>query len=128
MNPNAPIEGHGTAERVATEPVIWRGCTQTEILTAAIVGGLASLIITPIYTAYFGDWQAAPGYFIAGVFIAAFSVIVALKRFKRGRPDGEIYQIVQSYLPIKTHMIRQGLTYTIGSSPRKHAYELESHD
>jgi conjugative transfer region protein (TIGR03750 family) len=84
--------GETLADRVNSEPVIFKGCSSSELGVIVAVSGLVWLPLSLLIAGLLG--AATMGFGLAGAAIVATVVVVAtiFQRLKRNRPDGYYQQ------------------------------------
>lgn len=88
-----PQQTETLAGRLNTEPVVFQGCTSSEIVTLLIAAVAFWLPLSTLVAAVLGYWTLSLGGTIVGV---SATMYLAPKRFqsiKRGRPDGYYQQM-----------------------------------
>ena len=86
------------ADRLNTEPAIFKGCSSSEL---GIIVGVAALIWLPVSLLLTGLMGAVTmGFGVAGVGVVGTAIVMAtlFQRLKRGRPDGYYQQQVSFWL------------------------------
>ena len=83
------------ADRLNAEPVIFRGCSSSELGMIVVVSALIWLPLSLLLAWLFG--AITMGFGIAGVGVVATVVVCAtvFQRIKRGRPDGYYQQRIR---------------------------------
>lgn len=84
--------GQTLADRVNSEPVIFKGCTSSEL---GVIVGVATLVWLPLSLLIAGLLGAITmGFGLAGIAIVATVLVAAaiFQRLKRNRPDGYYQQ------------------------------------
>jgi len=106
------------ADRLNVEPVIFKGCSSSEL---GIIVGVAALIWLPLSLVLAGLMGAVTmGFGIAGVGVVATVVVMAsiFQRLKRNRPDGYYQQRFSIWLHDcglrRTPFIRRSGAWDIG--------------
>jgi len=86
------------ADRLNAEPVIFRGCSSSELGMIVVVSALIWLPLSLLLAWLFG--AITMGFGIAGVGVVATVVVCAtvFQRIKRGRPDGYYQQRIHIQL------------------------------
>jgi conjugative transfer region protein (TIGR03750 family) len=83
---------HLHAARLDTEPVIFRGCSSSEL---GMIVGIAAAVWLPVsflLAGLFGAFTMGAGIAMVGVLATAFVMATVFQRLKRGRPDGYYQQ------------------------------------
>lgn len=83
---------HLLATRLDTEPVIFRGCSSSEL---GMIVGIAAAVWLPVsflLAGLFGVFTMGAGIAMVGVLATAFVMATVFQRLKRGRPDGYYQQ------------------------------------
>jgi conjugative transfer region protein (TIGR03750 family) len=86
------------ADRLNVEPVIFKGCSSSEL---GIIVGVAALVWLPVSLLLAGLMGAVTmGFGMAGVGVVATVIVMAglFQRLKRGRPDGYYQQRIIIWL------------------------------
>ena len=86
------------ADRLNVEPVIFKGCSSSEL---GLIVGVAALIWLPVSLLLAGLMGAVTmGFGLAGVGVVGTVIVMAslFQRLKRGRPDGYYQQQVSIWL------------------------------
>jgi conjugative transfer region protein (TIGR03750 family) len=86
------------ADRLNVEPVIFKGCSSSEL---GIIVGVAALVWLPVSLLLAGLMGAVTmGFGLAGVGVVGTVIVMAsvFQRLKRGRPDGYYQQQVSIWL------------------------------
>ncbi len=86
------------ADRLNVEPVIFKGCSSSEL---GIIVGVAALIWLPVSLLLAGLMGAVTmGFGLAGVGVVGTVIVMAslFQRLKRGRPDGYYQQHASIWL------------------------------
>ena len=86
------------ADRLNVEPVIFKGCSSSEL---GLIVGVAALIGLPVSLLLAGLMGAVTmGFGLAGVGVVGTVIVMAtlFQRLKRGRPDGYYQQQVSIWL------------------------------
>lgn len=108
------------ANRLNTEPAIFKGCSSSEL---GVIVGVAALIWLPVSLLLAWLMGAVTmGFGIAGVGVVATVVVMAtlFQRLKRGRPDGYYQQRIAIHLDHhglrRSPFIRRSGAWDIGRS------------
>ena len=86
------------ADRLNVEPVIFKGCSSSEL---GVIVGVAALVWLPVSLLLAGLMGAVTmGFGLAGVGVVGTVIVMAsvFQRLKRGRPDGYYQQQVSIWL------------------------------
>ena len=86
------------ADRLNVEPVIFKGCSSSEL---GLIVGVAALVWLPVSLLLAGLMGAVTmGFGLAGVGVVGTVIVMAtlFQRLKRGRPDGYYQQQVSIWL------------------------------
>jgi conjugative transfer region protein (TIGR03750 family) len=86
------------ADRLNVEPVIFKGCSSSEL---GIIVGVAALVWLPVSLLLAGLMGAVTmGFGLAGVGVVGTVIVMAsaFQRLKRGRPDGYYQQQMSIWL------------------------------
>ena len=86
------------ADRLNVEPVIFKGCSSSEL---GLIVGVAALIWLPVSLLLAGLMGAVTmGFGLAGVGVVGTVIVMAtlFQRLKRGRPDGYYQQQISIWL------------------------------
>ncbi|MCP5075820.1 MAG: TIGR03750 family conjugal transfer protein [Rhodobacteraceae bacterium] len=86
------------ADRLNVEPVIFKGCSSSEL---GIIVGVATLVWLPVSLLLAGLMGAVTmGFGMAGVGVVGTAIVMAglFQRLKRGRPDGYYQQRIAIWL------------------------------
>ncbi len=87
-----------TAHRIDKDPVLFLGCSGTEIFSLAIAGALAGIVLGIIVGSVTGWWfLILPSIFI-GAFAGVYKGGKAMMHKKEGKPEGYYGKIILSYL------------------------------
>jgi len=85
--------GEPLAQRLNSEPVIFHGCTSTELITLAIMSVVTWLPVGGIVGGVFiGSFPLGMGIAVVGILLTIFIVPKLFQKMKRGKPDG-YYQV-----------------------------------
>ena len=108
------------ADRLNVEPIIFKGCSSSEL---GIIVGVAALVWLPVSLLLAGLMGAVTmGFGLAGIGIVATVLITAgvFQRLKRGRPDGYYQQrfliALSDYGLRRSPFIRRSGAWDIGRS------------
>ena len=108
------------ADRLNAEPVIFKGCSSSEL---GVIVGVAALVWLPVSLIL--AWLAGAvtmGFGIAGVGIVATVLLMAslFQRLKRNRPDGYYQQQIVLWLDVRglkrSPFVRRSGAWDIGRS------------
>ena len=86
------------ADRLNVEPVIFKGCSSSEL---GLIVGVAALVWLPVSLLLAGLMGAVTmGFGLAGVGVVGTVIVMAtlFQRLKRGRPDGYYQQQISIWL------------------------------
>ncbi len=77
-----------TAHRIDREPVLFLGCSGTEILALVALGALAGLLLGLLLRIITGWWFLILPTLFIGAFLGVWKGAKILQRKKEGKPDG----------------------------------------
>lgn len=83
---------HLLAARLDTEPVIFRGCSSSELGLIVGVSAAVWLPLSLLLAGLLGALTMGAGIAVVGVLATAFVMATVFQRLKRGRPDGYYQQ------------------------------------
>lgn len=113
---------HLLATRLDTEPVIFRGCSSSEL---GMIVGIAAAVWLPVsflLAGLFGAFTMGAGIAMVGVLATAFVMATVFQRLKRGRPDGYYQQRLRLRIEDlglrRSGFIRRGGAWDIGRTYR----------
>lgn len=90
--PHPENSEHLLAARLDTEPVIFRGCSSSELGMIVGVSAAVWLPLSLLIAALLGALTMGAGIAMVGVLATAFVMATVFQRLKRGRPDGYYQQ------------------------------------
>ena len=79
---------HLLATRLDTEPVIFRGCSSSELGTIVGISAAVWLPVSFLLAGLLGAFTMGAGIAMVGVLATTFVMATLFQRLKRGRPDG----------------------------------------
>lgn len=113
---------HLLAARLDTEPVIFRGCSSSEL---GMIVGVAAAVWLPLsflLAGLLGAFTMGAGIAMVGVLATAFVMATVFQRLKRGRPDGYYQQRLRLKLEDlglrRSGFIRRSGAWDIGRTDR----------
>lgn len=113
---------HLLAGRLDTEPVIFRGCSSSEL---GFILGLATAVWLPLsflFAGLLGALAMGAGIAVVGVLATVFVTATIFQRLKRGRPDGYYQQRLRLGLEDmglrRSGFVRRGGAWDIGRTCR----------
>jgi conjugative transfer region protein (TIGR03750 family) len=87
-----------TAHRIDKEPVLFLGCSGTEIMTLAVVGAVSGILLGLMVGVITGWWFLI----LPSIFIGAFTGVYKGGKYmmhkKEGKPEGYYGKIILSWL------------------------------
>jgi len=86
---------HLLATRLDTEPVIFRGCSSSELGTIVGISAAVWLPVSFLLTGLLGAFTMGAGIAMVGVLATTFVMATLFQRLKRGRPDGYYQQALR---------------------------------
>ena len=87
-----------TAHRIDKEPVLFLGCSGTEIFTLAIVGATSGLLLGVIVGIITSWWFLVLPCLFIGAFIGVYKGGKIMMHKKEGKPEGYYGKIILSWL------------------------------
>lgn len=113
---------HLLAARLDTEPVIFRGCSSSELGLIVGVSATVWLPLSLLLAGLLGALTMGAGIAMVGVLATAFVMATVFQRLKRGRPDGYYQQRLRLKLEDfglrRSGFIRRGGAWDIGRTCR----------
>jgi conjugative transfer region protein (TIGR03750 family) len=110
------------ATRLDTEPVIFRGCSSSEL---GMIVGVSAAVWVPVsflLAGLFGAFTMGAGIAMVGTLATTFAMATAFQHLKRGRPDGYHQQRLRLRLEDLglrgSGFIRRGGAWDIGRTHR----------
>lgn len=87
-----------TAHRIDKEPVLFLGCSGTEIMTLAVVGAISGILLGLLIGLITGWWfLILPSIFI-GAFVGVYKGGKTMMRKKEGKPEGYYGKVILSWV------------------------------
>ena len=108
------------ADRLNAEPVIFKGCSSSELGVIVVVAALIWLPVSLLLTGLMG--AVTMGFGVAGIGVVGTVIVMAglFQRLKRGRPDGYYQQRIAIWLSDRglrhTPFVRRSGAWDIGRS------------
>ena len=87
-----------TAHRIDKEPVLFLGCSGTEILSLAVVGALAGILLSMLLGLITGWWFLILPCLFIGAFMGVYKGGKIMMHKKEGKPEGYYGKIILSWL------------------------------
>jgi conjugative transfer region protein (TIGR03750 family) len=87
-----------TAHRIDKDPVLFLGCSGTEIFALAIVGAIAGILMGIIVGTITGWWFLILPCIFIGAFAGVYKGGKTMMHKKEGKPEGYYGKIILSYL------------------------------
>ena len=111
---------HLRADRLNTEPPIFRGCSYTELTAIVVLSVVIWLPLSFVLAGLAGRFSMGLGIATLGVLVTVFLIATWFQRIKRGRPFGYYQQRVVILLHDSglrpTSLIRRSGYWDIGRS------------
>jgi conjugative transfer region protein (TIGR03750 family) len=87
-----------TAHRIDKEPVLFLGCSGTEIFTLTFIGALLGVLLGVVIGFFTGWWfLILPAIFI-GSFVGVYKGGKIMQQKKEGKPEGYYGKVILSFL------------------------------
>ncbi|MDZ7840879.1 MAG: TIGR03750 family conjugal transfer protein [Gammaproteobacteria bacterium] len=113
---------HLLAGHLDTEPVIFRGCSSSELGFILAVAAAAWLPLSFLFAGLLGALTMGAGIAVVGVLATVFLTATVFQRLKRGRPDGYYQQRLRLGLEdmglLRSGFVRRGGAWDIGRTYR----------
>ena len=93
--PSGEHHEHLLATRLDTEPVIFRGCSSSELGTIVGISAAVWLPVSFLLAGLLGAFTMGAGIAMVGVLTTTFVMATLFQRLKRGRPDGYYQQALR---------------------------------
>jgi conjugative transfer region protein (TIGR03750 family) len=90
--PTQDSQEHLLATRLDTEPVIFRGCSSSELGMIVTLSAVVWLPMSFLLAGLLGAFTMGAGIAMMGVLATVFLTATVFQRLKRGRPDGHYQQ------------------------------------
>lgn len=90
--PTQHSQDHLLATRLDTEPVIFRGCSSSELGMIVALSAAVWLPMSFLLAGLLGAFTMGAGIAMMGVLATVFVTATVFQRLKRGRPDGYYQQ------------------------------------
>jgi conjugative transfer region protein (TIGR03750 family) len=89
---------HILADRVDTQPPIFKGCSSSELGALLLVAVAVWIPLSIVVAALIGQVPLALGFMAVGVLGSVFFGAIAFQRIKRNRPDHYYVHAIQRFL------------------------------
>ncbi len=96
--PDKHHQEQGTANLIDSEPILFFGCSSSEIMVLALLGFVTGLLTGVVLAFVFGSLLVAVPFPLFGAFIGVVKGGKRLGKSKEGKPDGYYSRVIKMKL------------------------------